>query len=106
MARQHVLITGAAGRIGRVLCAGLRDRDAVQLVWRGIEAEGRSDLVNELIAASGEKARSPLDELVQNALQSDLLAMEDDALGELNALHGRLTSALEFVENAIRSVEQ
>ena len=71
-----------------------------------IEAEGHGDLVNEAIAASGESARSPLDIVVKNALQPDLLAMEDDALGELIVLRGRLSNALALVEGAMRNVER
>ena len=71
-----------------------------------VEAEGRGDLVNEAIAASGQNARAPLDIIVKNALQPGLLAMEDDALGELRTLHGRLSDALALVENAMRGIEQ
>lgn len=71
----------------------------------GIEAEGRTDCVNELIAASGERARSPLDAIVQDALRPDLLAMEDDARGELNELRARLAHAIELVDNALRNLE-
>ena len=71
----------------------------------GIEAEGKSDLVNELIASSFKRARSPLDVIVQEALRPDLLAMEDDASGELGELRRRLVHAIELVDEAIRNLD-
>lgn len=71
-----------------------------------IEAEGRGDHVNEAIAASSEKARLALGTVVENALQPDLLSMEDDAPGELRVLHSRLSEALARVESAMRNIEE
>ncbi len=72
----------------------------------GIEAEGQSDRINELIALSGKRARSPLDTIVQDALRPDLLAMEDDACAELGELRERLVHAIELVDEAILNLDQ
>ena len=69
-----------------------------------IEAEGRGDLVNEAISSSTNSP--PLDVIVENALQPDLLAMEDDHLAELRVLQSRLSNALSLVEQAMRTIEQ
>jgi hypothetical protein len=69
-----------------------------------IEAEGRGDNVNEVISSSA--ARSPLDVLIKNALQPDLLSMEDDPLEELRVLQRRLSNALSLVEQAMANYER
>ena len=72
----------------------------------GIEAEGKSDRIAELIASSGKRARSPLDTIVEAALRPDLLAMEDEASADLGELRERLVHAIELVDQAIRNLEQ
>ena len=71
----------------------------------GIEAQGRTDRVNEQISASGERARSPLDVVVEEALQPDHLAMEDNVRGELDVLRARLARAMKLVDDALRNLD-
>lgn len=71
-----------------------------------VEVEGRGDGANEAIANSRHQARRPLDAVVRAALDPELLAMEDDALGELSTLRDRLANALRLVENALREGDE
>ena len=71
-----------------------------------IEAEGRSDRVNDLIASSSGRACLPLDTIVQESLRLDLLAMEDDAQADLSELRTRLVKAIELVDEAIRNLRK
>lgn len=69
-----------------------------------IEAEGRGDAANEAIAKSGLPARL-IDDIVRTALDPDLVAMEDDPIGELRTLRGRLLEAIELVDQALSEEE-
>ena len=66
-----------------------------------IEAEGRGDAANEAIVKSGSSARLSLDDVVRAALDSDLMAMEDDPVQDLRTLRGRLAAALKLVDQAL-----
>lgn len=70
-----------------------------------IEAEGRGDAANEAIAESGPPTRLRLDDVVPTALDPNLVAMEDDAIGELRTLRSRLAAALELVDQTLGEAE-
>jgi len=71
-----------------------------------IEAAGRGDAANEAIVKSGSSARLSLDDVVRAALDSDLMAMEDDPVQELRTLRSRLAAALQLVDRALGEVKK
>lgn len=68
-----------------------------------IEVEGRGDAANAAPAASGGRSQFPVDEIVRQTLDPDLLPLDDDVRGDLLTLRKRLANALDIVDEALRN---
>ena len=66
--------------------------------------EGVSDVAME--AAGRAVRQQTLESLVQECLDPDLLAGEDDALRELSILRGQLVRALAQLDNTLKQLKQ